>query len=245
MDAARVAYKLGIRDVDDMLGEFIKKLKTLGIYDETTILFFADHGEEFYKHGLLTHSSLYLENLRIPFLLKLAKGSEFAPLAKGTEKENPYTFEGHTTIFKVILDLFDVDYPPYLAQSGNAGLSLKELSLLDKDQEAFSEYHVLPRDNFYEASLLLEGGPHVILSARLGQQQELDLEDEHLQIYDYGSDPDEPMELLDPRDPRFRLLRNRILEKAQGVRSLRFDAQVAQELGEEEREKLRALGYLN
>jgi hypothetical protein len=62
MPGARAAYQVGLRDVDDKFREFVGGLKAAGLYDDTAILVVSDHGEEFFDHGLLTHTSLYEEN---------------------------------------------------------------------------------------------------------------------------------------------------------------------------------------
>ncbi len=47
------------------------RLRELGIYDETLIIFTSDHGEEFFEHGGWMHGqSLYEESLRVPLLIK-------------------------------------------------------------------------------------------------------------------------------------------------------------------------------
>ena len=44
-------YDAQIRAMDDDFGALVALLKARGIYDETTIIFTADHGEEFGEHG--------------------------------------------------------------------------------------------------------------------------------------------------------------------------------------------------
>jgi len=60
--------------VDDQLGEIFSLAKEKKIYDDALILVTADHGEAFYEHGIQGHSkTLYQEELRIPFILKLPR----------------------------------------------------------------------------------------------------------------------------------------------------------------------------
>ena len=71
VEAAELAYQLGIRNVDEMLGDFLNDLKTAGLYDNTAMVVSSDHGEEFSDHGLLGQTSLYQENISVPFLVRL------------------------------------------------------------------------------------------------------------------------------------------------------------------------------
>jgi hypothetical protein len=59
-------YDQNLRYVDDSLAPFLQELG-----DDATVVFFADHGEEFWDHGDFEHGhSLYDELLRVPLLLK-------------------------------------------------------------------------------------------------------------------------------------------------------------------------------
>ncbi|HDH96098.1 MAG TPA: hypothetical protein ENF73_00035, partial [Proteobacteria bacterium] len=61
---------------DREFGRFIAKLKEMGIYDKTMIIFTADHGEEFFEHGGWWHGeTLYVEQIHVPLLLKLPRYS--------------------------------------------------------------------------------------------------------------------------------------------------------------------------
>lgn len=62
----RDRYDQNLAYVDDQLGPF---LQTLG--DDATVVFFADHGEEFWDHGDFEHGhSFYDEILRVPLVVK-------------------------------------------------------------------------------------------------------------------------------------------------------------------------------
>ncbi len=65
-------YDAAIRQLDAKVGQLLDRLKETGKYDETVILFTADHGEEFHDHGDLQHKSkLFEELIHVPLLLKL------------------------------------------------------------------------------------------------------------------------------------------------------------------------------
>jgi arylsulfatase A-like enzyme len=57
--------------VDEQIGRLVGELKALGIYDNTTLVVTADHGEEFWDHGGFEHGhTLYDELLRVPLIIK-------------------------------------------------------------------------------------------------------------------------------------------------------------------------------
>ena len=66
MDAA-------IANLDETFGDLLYKLRSLGSYDETLIVFTSDHGETFGQHDLLQHGrELYEDLIRVPLIVKSA-----------------------------------------------------------------------------------------------------------------------------------------------------------------------------
>ena len=54
-----------------LIAPLLKKLKDLGLYDNTLIILTSDHGEEFLDHGSWLHAhTLYNELIRVPLLIK-------------------------------------------------------------------------------------------------------------------------------------------------------------------------------
>jgi hypothetical protein len=65
-------YDAEIAWMDDAIGEFIRWYRETGLFDDTTIIVLADHGEEFGEHGRWEHGhSQYEEMLRVPFFIKV------------------------------------------------------------------------------------------------------------------------------------------------------------------------------
>lgn len=61
--------------MDEQIGEFIRELKRLGQYDNSVIVFCADHGEEFGEHGFLRHGSdVYNAQLHVPLFIHFPAG---------------------------------------------------------------------------------------------------------------------------------------------------------------------------
>lgn len=70
-DWIKTLYNGEVEHVDKEIGNLLKILKTLGIYEKSLIVFASDHGEEFWEHGGFEHGhSLYNEVIGVPLLLK-------------------------------------------------------------------------------------------------------------------------------------------------------------------------------
>lgn len=56
---------------DNYLGEFIERLKRLGLYDNVMFVVTSDHGEEFYEHGSYGHGhSVFQEMIHVPMMFR-------------------------------------------------------------------------------------------------------------------------------------------------------------------------------
>jgi arylsulfatase A-like enzyme len=76
----RRLYVEEIEYMDGHFGRFLDRLREAGVYDDTVIVLVADHGEEFGEHGGFWHGlTLYDEQIRVPLLVKWARGERGAP----------------------------------------------------------------------------------------------------------------------------------------------------------------------
>ena len=66
----RALYYGLVSHIDDGVGRILGELDTLGIADNTVVLFVSDHGEMLGDHGLCQKFSAYEHSVRIPFLLR-------------------------------------------------------------------------------------------------------------------------------------------------------------------------------
>ncbi len=244
MPAALRAYQLGMRSVDDMIGAFLDKLMAAGLLDDTTLIFVGDHGEEFFDHGTLTHRSVYDENLRVPFVVKLAADSSLRPPAAVLPKACPYLFEAHTTVFRVILDLFGVPLPAQVERAGTAGLGLMDLLTLAADQPVLSELHASPAGTLYEASAYEPGRRHVILSSYADGAPIRQIVEPYLQVFDLDHDPRELVNLAPPGSPESVAATASMLARMRRVWDFTTTPSERGELDDDERAALRALGYV-
>ena len=73
-------YEGEVEFVDAKFAELLDELRRLGLHDRTVIALVADHGEEFFEHGGWWHGlTLYDEQVRVPMLIKWAKGERAVP----------------------------------------------------------------------------------------------------------------------------------------------------------------------
>jgi arylsulfatase A-like enzyme len=75
-------YDGEIRFTDEELGRIFARLRAWNLLEDTLIVVTADHGEEFFEHGKIGHSTeIYEESLRIPLILsyprRVRKGQIF------------------------------------------------------------------------------------------------------------------------------------------------------------------------
>jgi len=78
-------YDGEIATADSIVGDFLRDLKSRGIYDNAIIILTSDHGEGLGDHGELQHSILlYTELIRVPLIVKLPHGAR-----RGTRSNSP------------------------------------------------------------------------------------------------------------------------------------------------------------
>ena len=71
------AYDSSIAWVDSEFGKILSLLKGKQLYDDSLIIFLADHGEALGEHGVLSHSdNVYEETSRVPLIIKYPKSLE-------------------------------------------------------------------------------------------------------------------------------------------------------------------------
>jgi arylsulfatase A-like enzyme len=74
-------YDGSILYLDDVLKRLFDRLKQLGLYRDSLIVFHSDHGEQFQEHGSLGHGkTLFQGEIRVPLIMKLPSGRVPGPL---------------------------------------------------------------------------------------------------------------------------------------------------------------------
>ena len=69
-DAERYDGEIAFTDLH--IGRLLDRLEELALDDDTVVVFFSDHGEEFMDHGSMYHGhALYRELVRVPLIMKI------------------------------------------------------------------------------------------------------------------------------------------------------------------------------
>jgi arylsulfatase A-like enzyme len=75
MDVMRDEYLAEVASFDQVLRELFDELAKRGVLERAVVVITADHGEEFYEHGVMGHGlDLFDETLRVPLLLLVPRG---------------------------------------------------------------------------------------------------------------------------------------------------------------------------
>ncbi len=75
---SRRAYYGSVTFIDEQIGRIVAALKRRGLYDNTLILFFADHGDMLGDHHLWRKTYAYEGSAKIPMILRWPKGMGMA-----------------------------------------------------------------------------------------------------------------------------------------------------------------------
>jgi arylsulfatase A-like enzyme len=93
---------------DRQFGLFLEALKRRGLYDDSLIVFTADHGEELFDHGGVAHGhTLFREVLDIPLIVKWPRGIEPPPATSAS----PVSL---LDVLPTVLDCAGLPLPPDL-----------------------------------------------------------------------------------------------------------------------------------
>ena len=199
-------YDSEVAFLDQQIGGWLEQLTDLGSRYPTLVIFTSDHGELFGEHGLINHSSLYEENLRVPLIL-VGEGVE--PGRRITEQVRSID------IVPTVLEIAGLDSPVELD-----GVSLSRyLNELDPEEvesgNTTGAWSYVPATNF-GISLRIDNRLKYILQNGLWTSNQSKEE-----LYELDRDPLEQDNLIDTsaETPQLRSLVERyIQERIQGVR---------------------------
>ncbi len=222
----RALYDSEIRFTDQHLGRLFKHLRDRDLYDDTLIIFTADHGEAFLdrKDRWIGHGkTLFQELIHVPLAIKLP-ASEGA----GTIVNTPV---GLIDVVPTLLELFDIPLPNRHRFEGSV-LPLNDLDVLSQlpPTPVFSE--TLARNRWLQS--VVEGQWKLILNR----------ETQKLRLFDLAADPLETTNLADREPATTRRLMGALRSWSASVDERRQGAGSPASFTTEEEDRLRALGYL-
>jgi len=211
----RFLYGEGVRFVDAELGRLFDDLRAQGVFDDLLIVFTSDHGEVFLEHGKVGHGHRYEPVLRVPLVIKWPGG------AKAGERR--------------IHNVSGVDVAPTLLAA--AGIEVRGLPGVDLRRRLRPDRPIFA--GTWDKHLIV-GRMKLTLRRQNGGPL----------LYDLSADPGEEHDLSAERPAELarlgEILRRKLRQEQQQRRALdRLQSALTSPLSEEERERLRALGYLD
>lgn len=99
------SYYAHIAALDDMIGKVIKNLKETGQFDNTIIVFTADHGNLLGSHGTYKKQQPYEESARVPMLYHIPEKLKIATGARDALMNSE-------DIMPTLLGLCNIEIPP-------------------------------------------------------------------------------------------------------------------------------------
>lgn len=224
----RRLYDGNLAFADQQLGVLRRRLEQLGLLERTTLVLTADHGEALYEHGWIGHNvQLFEESLRIPLIVRFPSGR--GPVGRRVATPVDLVDLGPT-----LLDLFGLE-----GRGGSAGRfdgrSLLPVLLGAPGRPAHLSFS---EGSFTEgqrpAVALTHGRYKYVLAPLQGGESLFDLEqDPH--------ERDDAKARLPLRTAWYRQELRRHLQRSIGRTSTTTSAT---KLSPEQRESLKALGYV-
>jgi len=212
---------------DELFGELIRGLRTLGLFDRTVLIVMADHGEAFGEHGRFLHSStVYEEMIRVPLILRLPPS--VAPRPR------------RVSVPVALLDLFPtLGYLfslPGEAVTGAEGLSLAPL--IENPNAAWPRTVIFAQRYTSVAAIEPEYKYIAEMSAAPGAPPERE------ELYFLPTDPGERRNIVALHPERVRAMRESVAGFIGGKALPRDGGAAAESITSDKRRQLRALGYL-
>ncbi len=116
--------------LDEQLGRILQALRDAGIADDTRVAYLSDHGDNTGARGLWGKSTMYVESVGVPLILRgegIAAGKVQAAAVS------------HVDIFNTVLDAVGADLSTSTASTQSQSL----LGPIDVDRVVLSEYHTV------------------------------------------------------------------------------------------------------
>jgi arylsulfatase A-like enzyme len=105
-------YYAMISHADDALGRLVACLRETGQYDDTILVFTADHGLALGQHGLMGKQDLYDHSIRVPLILA-------GPGVPANQRRDALVYS--LDLFPTLCDLTGVTVPPSVEAQSLAG----------------------------------------------------------------------------------------------------------------------------
>lgn len=216
-------YDGNLAYADQEVGALRKALEAAGLWDRTTVVIMADHGEALFEHGWIGHNvQLYEESARVPLILRVPGGPSGVRVAAPVDL---------LSLAPTLADLFG------MAGAGGSDRAFEGRSLLPMIGGAPGPSAVMTRTIWDRPRYArIEGPDKYLYDTRTGEEQ----------LFDLAKDPGERTDLA-PRDRLRAAYHREALHDAIARLSRRaeVDAGAAESMTREQCENLKTLGYLS
>ena len=179
---SRRGYYGSISFVDEQIGRILRTLKKRGKYENTLIIFLADHGDMLGDHHLWRKTYAYEGSAKIPMLLRWPKSVGHSHLRGKTLTQTVELRD----VLPTFLDVAGATIPRHLD-----GMSL--LRLIKGDAKSWRPFIDMEHDVCYSKenhwNALTDGRFKYIYHAYDGREQLFNLKDDPGEIYDLTADP--------------------------------------------------------
>ena len=225
----RSAYAAEVHESDAAFGGLLDGLEAQGLRERTAMAFTADHGEAFDEHGDRGHGvRLYQETAHVPLALHVPGAAGGARISVPVQ---------HADLAPTFLALAGLPAPPDLIGLDLAGLALRPPSSAEAPRILVSRVTYAGADK-----VAVRWG-----AIKLIANEEADVPPSgRFELYDLSRDPGETEDLSDrrPETVEYLWMESRALRAAEEAFRARAGAGRAVELSREDKEALRALGYV-
>jgi arylsulfatase A-like enzyme/Flp pilus assembly protein TadD len=212
--AGEIAY------TDYCIGQVIKKLKDLNIYDSTLLIITADHGEMLGEHGEDDHTYfIYQPAIKVPLIFKLP----------GRHKsQRVKRLVGLVDIMPTVCSLLDIEAPAHVHG--------KDLSPhFDQSRTSSQDRHI-----YCESLTPTRYGATALLGLVTDRWKYI--QTTRPELYDIVEDAGETKNLLAQQPHRARILQDRLKQLLE--QTVRNEASTKVDLDEQAIKRLQSLGYV-
>lgn len=120
------SYKNAVKGIDYQFGRFIKKLKELGEYENSIIVFFSDHGEFLFDKNLKDRDrvghccDIYKANTHVPIYFKFPPSEKVERI----KKRDSLGLVSHLDIFPSVIDFLEMENYSFYKENYAQGKSI-------------------------------------------------------------------------------------------------------------------------
>lgn len=226
-------YDSEIALTDHHIGKLLEKIRALGLYRDTLIIFNSDHGESFGEHNYFRHGrKLYNSTLHIPLIVKYP-GNHLG----GTERQDNVCL---LDIAPTILSALGIPVPDHM--EGRPLQQKTENRIIYF--ETYKGTSLIKRSNTFKTKVfpirygLLLGSKKSIYTRRSKKLERYDLKTDRWELNDLGGGSSGGFGNLNTR------LRKHVVRVVNFINKTRKYYSRSSKLTPEDIEKLRSLGYI-